>query len=71
MTLIKKLTLGVVVPRENILSRNTLYIFLPARKLNKPYNDDQMKKLNHYYKLLQDYNNENKNPAPHLVLESH
>jgi hypothetical protein len=36
---------------------------------NNPYNKEQMEKLNHYYKLLQKNNNENKNPVPHLVLE--
>jgi hypothetical protein len=36
---------------------------------NNPYNKEQMEKLNHYYKLLQENNNENKNPVPHLVLE--
>ena len=36
---------------------------------NKPYNEEQMKKLNHYYKLLQENNNESKNPVPYLVLE--
>lgn len=36
---------------------------------NKPYNDEQIKKLIHYYKLLQEDNDENKNPVPYFVLE--
>jgi hypothetical protein len=36
---------------------------------NKPHNKSQMKKLDDYYKLLQENKNENKNPVAHVVLE--